>query len=224
MTDTKTKTLDQTLHDFDEAGKIYEFFETVLKSAPQQADIASRTMRHKFHWSGVRLLYNGDAGDEKVVAVDHVDRIREYLTRENFDFLLPKPGVTAEGFEDTSIPVDVLDAALNGSLTAKGKLAMLLGGNNQDAVARTELLLKTERAKRDGTVNGGVDNRHGQTQTERRANSTNPFLKLNMARNPAEKEAATTAISSLIRAVGTAKAAAIARGAGLTLTGQPLRR
>jgi len=218
--------LDQKLHDLDEAGAIHDYFETVLKASPEQAEIASRTMRHLFKWSGVRLLWNNeDTKGVPVVAVDHVDQVRAFLTEKHFDFLLPKPGATVEGFETAAIPGEMLEAALNGSLTQKGRIAMLLGGNNADAVARTELLLKAERAKRDGTVNGADDtNRHGQTKTERHANTTNPFLKLSTARNPAEKEAATTAISSLIRAVGTVKAAAIARGAGLTLSGLPLRQ
>ncbi len=151
------KSLDEKLYDMDEANKINEFAETVLGCNDKQADIMSRTMRHKFKWSGVRLLWNGGAGDQPVVAVDHVDQIREYFARENYDFLLPTPKAAVDGFpEAASIPGDVLDAALNGSQTAKGKICLLLGGNNADAAARTELLLKTERAKRDG-ANGAGD-------------------------------------------------------------------
>jgi hypothetical protein len=206
--------LDQKLHDLDEAGAVHDYFETVLKSTPEQAEIASRTMRHLFKWSGVRLLWNNeDTAGVPLIAVDHVDQVREFLTRKHFDFLLPKPGATVEGFEAAAIPGDMLDAALNGSLTQKGQIAMLLGGSNPDAVARTELLLKTERAKRDGgAVNGADDaNRHGQTQTERRTTSTNsnPFVGL---RDKSGKivPAQMKKVESLIRGAGTKVATAIA--------------
>jgi hypothetical protein len=227
---TEQSALDKKLHDLDEAGKLYEFFETVLKSTPQQADVASRTLRHKFSWSGVRLLWNGDIGEEKTVAVDNVERIREYLVRESFDFLLPKPGVTAEGFENSaSIPADVLDAALSGSKTAEGKIQMILSGgngNDMDAAARTALLLKVEHAKRDG-ANGVDTNRHGQTRTERHDRSSNPFVGLRSNGSggiPAGQivPAKMRAVESLLKAVGTAKAAAIAKSAGLRLDGTPI--
>jgi hypothetical protein len=217
----KPSALDQKLHDMDESNKIYEFAETVLGCNDKQADIMSRTMRHKFTWSGVRLLWNGDAGEEKTVAVDHVDRIKEYLVRENYDFLLPKPGATVEGFETAAIPGDVLDAALNGSQTAKGKICLLLGGDNQDAAARTELLLKTERAKRDG-ANGADDaNRHGQTQAERRTTSTNPFVGLRDKSGKIVPEKMKK-VESFIKAAGAKAAAAVAKSAGLRLDGTPI--
>jgi hypothetical protein len=226
MTDTKTRTLDQQMHDMDESNKIYEYFETVLKCSPEQADVASRTLRHKFKWSGVRLLYNGDAGDVPVIAVDHVDRIKEYLTREHFDFLLPKASVTAEGFEDTSIPGDILQAAIDGSKTAEGKIQLILSGgngNDLDAAARVALLLKAERAKRDGTVNGTADNHpHGQTQTERRANSTNPFVGLRDPRTGQINPAQMKKVESFIKAAGAKVAAAVAKSAGLRLDGSPI--
>ncbi len=223
IADTKTKTLDQQLHDLDEAGKLYEYAETVLGCSAEQADVLSRTMRHLFEWSGVRLIYRSENG-EKLVAVDHADQVRERLTRQKLDFLLPAPKAAVEGFADISIPEDLLDAALT-SKTAEGRICMeYMGGNTKDAAAKTALLIRAHRAKRNGTINDANDtNKHGVTDAERRTNSTNPFLKLSMARNAAEKEAATTAISSLIRAVGTTKATAIARSANLTLTGQPLR-
>ena len=222
MTETQSA-LDKKLHDLDEAGKIYEFAETSLKCSPEQADIMSRTMRHKFTWSGVRLLYNGDAGDEKVVAVDHVDQIKEYLVRDHFDFLLPKPGATVEGFETAAIPGDMLDAALSGSLTQKGQIAMLLGGNNKDAVARTELSLKTEAAKRANGANGADDaNRHGQTQAERRTNSTNPFVNLRDPRTGQINPAQMKKVELFIKAAGAKVAAAVAKSAGLRLDGSPI--
>jgi hypothetical protein len=223
--------LDQKLHDLDEAGAIHDFFETVLHSTPEQAEIASRTMRHLFKWSGVRLLWNNEnTGGVAIVAVDHADQVREFLTEKHFDFLLPKPGAIVDGYEAAAIPGDMLEAALNGSLTEKGKITMLLGGSNADAVARTELLLKAERTKRANGANGADDaNRHGQTQNERRLNGSadhrnNPFARLSRATTPAEKLAAQSAISSYIRAAGTKAAVATAKSAGLTLSGQPLRQ
>ena len=56
--------------------------EPTRPGCPKQADIMSRTMRHKFKWSGVRLLWNGDAGDQPIVAVDHVDQVKEWMARE----------------------------------------------------------------------------------------------------------------------------------------------
>jgi hypothetical protein len=223
------KSLDEKLHDMDEANKIYEFAETVLGCNDKQADIMSRTMRHKFKWSGVRLLWNGGAGDQPVVAVDHVDQIREYFARENYDFLLPTPKAAVDGFpEAASIPGDVLDAALNGSQTAKGKICLLLGGNNADAAARTELLLKTERAKRDGANSVG-DNPHGTTQAERRTTSTNPFTRLRV--NGVIDKKVEAQVASMIVAMGTKRVSDIARAAvgpnapfGLSITGLPLAK
>jgi hypothetical protein len=222
------KSLDEKLHDMDEANKIYEFAETVLGCNDKQADIMSRTMRHKFKWSGVRLLWNGGVGDVPVVAVDHVDQIREYFTRESYDFLLPTPKAAVEGFSE-AIPGDLLDDALNGSQTAKGKLCLLLGGNNKDAAARTELLLRTERAKRDGANGAGDANPHGTTPADRRATSSNPFTKLRKPDGTIDK-GVEKQIGSMIAAMGHKKVADIARAAkspaaplGLSLTGLPLR-
>jgi hypothetical protein len=228
---TEKSPLDQKLHDLDEAGAIHDYFETVLKSTEQQAEIASRTMRHLFKWSGVRLLWNNEnTGGVPIVAVDHVDQVRAFLTEKGFDFLLSKPGATVEGFEAAAIPGDMLDAALSGSLTQKGQIAMLLGGNNKDAVARTELLLKTERAKRANGANGanGADDasRHGQTQNERRLNgstdhSTNPFVGLRGADGKINPQKMAK-VESFIKAAGAKVAAAVAKSAGLRLDGSPI--
>jgi hypothetical protein len=221
--------LDQKLHDLDEAGAIHDYFETVLKSSPEQAEIASRTMRHLFHWSGVRLLWNNEnTGGVPIVAVDHSDQVRAFLTEKHFDFLLPKPGATVEGFETAAIPGDMLEAALNGSLTQKGQITMLLGGNNADAVARTELLLKAERTKRANGATGVDDtNRHGQTSAERRLNGsadhkTNPFVNLRDPRTGQINPAQMAKVQSFIKAAGAKVAAAVAKSAGLRLDGSPI--
>jgi len=220
MTD---KTLAEQMHDRDENQKIYEYFETVLKSTPEQADVASRTMRPYFKWSGVRLLYRSEGDAQPVIAVDHVDQVREFLERKHFDFLLPKPSVTAEGFEDTSIPGDVLNAALNGSKTAEGQICLLLGGDSADAAARTALLLKAERAKRDGTNGSDTGGHpHGQTQVERRTTSTNPFVNLRDKKTGQINPEQMKKVESFIRAAGTKAAASVARAAGLRLDGSEI--
>lgn len=208
MAETKTKTLDEQLHDRDESNQLYAFAETSLKCSPEQADTLARTMRHKFKWSGVRLLYHAENG-EQLVAVDHVDQIREYLTRSKFDFLLPPPthDVVVNGAE-ASIPGDLLDDALSGSKTAEGKICLLLGGNNADAAARTALLLKAERAKRSNGNNGGVNaHQHGTARAEMNGgdHATNPFSRAgwNLSKQ-----------GSVFKALGEAKTGALAASVG----------
>ncbi len=226
------KTFDQQMHDRDEAGAIHDYFETVLKSSPEQSEIASRTMRHLFKWSGVRLLWNNEnTGGVPIVAIDHADQVRAYLADKHFDFLLPKPGATVEGFEDTSIPGDVLEDAMNGSKTAEGKIQLILShgnGNDMDAAARTALLLKAERTKRANGANGVDDaNRHGTTLAERRLNGsadhkTNPFVNLRDPRTGQINPAQMAKVQSFIKAAGAKVAAAVAKSAGLRLDGSPI--
>jgi hypothetical protein len=226
----KTKTLNEQIADIDATNKLLEFAETVLGCDDKRADQIARTMKHKFTWSGVRLLWNGDAGDQPIVAVDHVDQIKEYFAREKLDFLLPVPAaVDIEGFAE-SIPGDVLEAALNGSKTAEGKICMLLGGSNKDAAARTALLLKTERALREkGAVNGDV-NLHGTTNNERRTTSTNPFSRLRTREGAIDKKVESQ-IASMIVAMGAGRVAGIAKACvspdapfGRSITGLALSR
>jgi hypothetical protein len=54
------KTLDQIKHDHDEAGQLQDFATTSLRCGDKESETLARTLRHKFRWSGVRLLFLGE--------------------------------------------------------------------------------------------------------------------------------------------------------------------
>ncbi|HVA17440.1 MAG TPA: hypothetical protein VMV59_06970 [Candidatus Dormibacteraeota bacterium] len=162
--DDVTKHNDGVLMKLDTAQKIREYAEG-LGCNEKQADVFVSSLGKFFEWTGARLLFKGQGG----VKTWAMDPTVAAFFKDEYSFLLPAPKAAPAEFEGKSVEIDpaVVASALAGNITAKGKVARAFG----DDVEATNLFLKAESKKRDGTV--AADDPHkGKTEN-------NPWSALN---------------------------------------------
>ena len=209
---------------------VRDFADLICGDEIAKADVLYAAERAKgFEWSGGRLFVKMPGG-ERVAATD--PRAVEHF-KNKYPFLMPTPKATEQEFNGATVTIDpaTIEAALSGSVTAKGKIAVAFGADHRDsptsraAAAKAELFLTAEAAKKYGTGTDDTDAVvHG-----RPAVSTNPFYRLRRPDGTIDKSIEAQ-IGKMISAIGHHKATDIARAAkspaaplGLSLTGLPLK-
>lgn len=96
-----------------------------------------------FEWDGTRMVFH-EGGGVTSIATDKNGNALAYLKSE-YEFLLPAPKPEpVAGYDNVQIDPAIVDAALSGHMTSKGKIARALG----DDAEATELFLKAEAQKR----------------------------------------------------------------------------
>lgn len=202
----------EILRKLDEKQKIFEFAKS-LGCDDQQAKVFGMACGEYLEWTGARLMFKGAAG--KTVAIDDPN-CRAFFERE-YPFLVPTP--TSEG-QQAAIDPELLAKAAAGNKTAEGAICRALN----DDVAATEKLIAAERAK----ATSGDDKEFEEFKRWKASrsdgagkSSTNPFIGLRDKSGRIVPEQMKK-VASLIRAVGTAKSAAIAKSAGLRLDGSSI--
>ena len=212
MTTEKEKSEAELLRKLTEKNKIADFAMQVLKLDERRAEAFTKVCGDYLRWDGT-LQFKTASGT--YVAADD-DQCTGFFRRE-FDYLIP-PKTNAD--QQGDIPADLIEKAKAGSVTAKGQIFRLLHGDKHrsaegETTAALDKLLATGSTERDS--DGKPKPKNGADH------SGNPFTRL---RDSAGKinEAAATEIAQMTRALGTKKVEAIARAAGRTITGLPLRQ
>lgn len=155
MTDENKESI---YHKFDEQRIIRDFADNLCGDDDNRAGVFVASCAKFFEWSGGRLFFK-KAGGEKIAATD--PSVKEFFV-ENYKFLLPPPKVEEHEFNGGTVEIDpsIIESALGGSLTSKGKIARAFGADNTSSAAsraaaeKTELFLKAETKKRGGSDDG----------------------------------------------------------------------
>lgn len=182
--------------------QITAFARDVLGCEKKQSKVLRKVAGKFLTMADDGLRFKGMAG--KLVAVD--DPQCQQFFKQQYPFLLP-PQEKALG----AGALDPADIALarSGNLTAKGRCLLALNGDEQ--------ALKAALANK-GNV---TDSRDKSKALDKSKSTTNPFIGLRDKNGKIVPEQMQK-VESLIRAVGTAKSAAIAKSAGLRLDGSPI--
>lgn len=195
MTTTKEQNA-EVLRKITESNKIAEFAMNVLGMDERRAEVFQKACGDRFVWDGT-LKFHGASGD--VPADD--PQCTGFFQRE-YDFLVPAKKV--EGDAPTLDP-DLIAKAKAGHMTAKSQLFRALHeGKPKGTEAET-------RAALDKILAGDVPN----SDSERDRDSGGKFVPKGTGSNPwAAGSWNVTEQGRLVRVLGEAKAAGIARAAG----------
>ncbi len=187
----------EVLLKLDLVDRVHKLFKS-WGSTDEQAEIAAASQAKRFKFDGVQLTWAATGKS----ALDDPE-CKSFYADAGFKFLLPPPKA-----DDTKPQVSPLDVELMraGNKTAEQRVFLQLGGEKDQAGALAQLeLLKVGKHQ----MNGGGDK------------STNPFLTLRDKSGAIVPEQMRK-VESMLKALGTAKVAAIARAAGFRLDGTPI--
>lgn len=151
------KALERAAKDVKRAEKkkqILAFAKDTLGCDKQQAKVFSKACKQFLKMDDDGLRFKGMGG--KLVSIDSPEC--KAFFQNNYGFLLKAAAVTL----DSNVTVDpsIVEQALAGSVTAKGKIAKAFGAGldnseaSRKAVEQTERYLKAENAKRTKTEGG----------------------------------------------------------------------
>jgi hypothetical protein len=158
----------------------------------------------KFSYDGVDLRFNGSD-----LAIAEDPNARAHFVGGPFKALFAV-AMEKNGDVDPQLDEALITSARAGNLTAKGQLLRALNG---DAAALDKAL--ADKGKCDDQLANGYDK-------DALDKSKNPFIGLRDPKSGKIVPEKMLKVESLIRAVGTAKSAAIAKSAGLRLDGSPI--
>jgi hypothetical protein len=204
MTPEEQKAFDETIRKVETRFRIETYLMKIGASEASAKLLASSDEAKKFVYDGVDLRF----GKSDLTAADDPNARAHFLDGP-FKGLFAVAVAADHANGDGDTQVDDADVALAraGNITAKGRILRALNG---DDVALGKVLA-VKRAGDDTTALNG----HGHDK------STNPFIGLRDKSGKIVPEKM-KAVESLLRAVGTAKCAAIAKSAGLRLDGTPI--
>jgi hypothetical protein len=183
--------MDAALAKIDHHQRTLEFAQALGCSYPQ-AQAFTALHKDKFKWNGAVLSW-GATGRP---AADEVETVKKFMVENDYKFLLPD----ADPLKDTTIKADpaMIQSALDGNITAKGKL---LRDTFHGDMAALETALTARREK-------AAANKAGRTEKDVAEHRNNPFSAAgwNVSRQ-----------GQLVKAMGEKKAADIAAAVGCTL-------
>lgn len=204
----------------DKEARVADLFEG-FGSDERQRLLASKSFSDNFIWNGARLSFK--LNGEEITATD--PRVREHFQKQ-WEFLLP-PYKTADSGNGTdngdAITVDptlVENALTSTNMTLRGKLVVSLNNNTDEAnrLARS-YGLRDIHDRRVGTK--PADGSNGKANDDNKSSAAGGTK--HKSSNPWSKEAwSEERQASVIRTLGTKKAAEIAAAAGRTISGREL--
>jgi hypothetical protein len=181
--------LDAALAKIDHVQRTQDFAKS-LGCSYEQASVFAASQKEKFKWTGSALMWAATGRP----AADEVDTIRAHLKENKLGFLLPDENPLKDTIAANADPA-MMQAALDGNITAKGKL---LRGTFHGDLAALETALAAKREKIEAT-------KAAAAAANNKDHSTNPWSRGGWSlRKQGE----------LIRAAGEAKAAQIAAAVG----------
>jgi hypothetical protein len=212
-----TEPVNKFLHNLDVEEKLYQWAESLGCSPKQQTAFVKAFNDEKvFRWTGVRMEWVHGDGTTSIATSD--PNCLKWLQQE-YGFLLPTPKPVDERGIPAHLAIgpDIIEKALNGSLTAKGQIAVALSAGGKVDVETTELFLKAEAKKRGS---GGTDVRQPEHKPINYTGD-NPFTRLRLPSGAVNKEAEAE-IAEITRTRGFAETKRLADAAGVNLSGHPL--
>jgi hypothetical protein len=191
-----SKDLDDVLLELAKRDRIAEVFMS-LGATHEQADIAANTPRvaKEFQWTGALLTFQKQA----MMKHDDGKLVKDWLTANKFDFLLPAPTPDPDSIKSLNIDPALLASARAGNKTAGAKLFVAVGRDHDKLAAVLADTGNTDAENKTGAPGKGADDKSGTDH------ATNPFSKAGWN---IQKQGA------LFRAVGAEKCAQIAASVG----------